>query len=83
MEQLPLWVVRFYIPADVGIGAHNIYTQAVMERFAPRTSIALDSGLAIDVRGNPAPFRGQALNLKKGWLATSVTIPLRLHTINP
>jgi hypothetical protein len=79
----PLYLVRFYLPADTGPEAANLYGDALMSLFAPRTAMTLTNGDIVRVRTNPGPFRGQILQLKPGWATVPVTIPLRIRTINP
>ena len=83
IEADPLYVVRFFLPADTGPEAANLYGDALVALFAPRTAMPLTNGDILRVRTNPGPFRGQLFQLKPGWATVPVTIPLRIRTINP
>ena len=83
IEADPLYVVRFFLPADTGPEAANLYGDALVSLFAPRTAMSLTNGDVLRVRTNPGPFRGQLLQMKPGWATVPVTIPLRIRTTNP
>ena len=83
IEVDPLYVVKFFLPSDTGPEAANLYGDALVSLFAPRTAMTLTNGDILRVRTNPGPFRGQLLQMKPGWATVPVTIPLRIRTTNP
>ena len=83
IEAEPMYVVRVHVPENTGPEAANLYGDALVSLFAPRTAISLDNGDVLRVRASPGPFRTQLLELKPGWATVPVTIPLRIRTTNP
>jgi len=82
LELTPLYVIRVNVPEGNGSTAANAYADALLGLFKAHTTMTLDNGDVLRVRGNPAPFRGQLISRKSGWASVPVTIPLRMTTIN-
>ena len=81
LEVLPLYVPKIYVPAGSGVGAARSYADAILELFAPRTSLTV-SGHTVTVRTVPSPYSGQLLQAGPGWGVVPITIPLRVRTAN-
>jgi hypothetical protein len=81
IESLPQYVVQVHVPANKGAGAADGYADALLEHFAPETSISI-SNATLRVRGDVAPFSGQLLQSSPGFAAVPVNIPLRLRAAN-
>ncbi len=78
----PLYVVKIYVPEDLGSGAANRYADAILTAFKPNRSFNLTNGDALRVRTDTGPFRGQLTRQRAGWVVVPITIPLRLFTQN-
>jgi hypothetical protein len=78
----PTYVVKLYGLAGKGPEALDAYTDAILELFAPGTSMSLSTGDTLQVRRNPAPYKGQILNSIPGRAVVTVTIPLWAFTTN-
>lgn len=81
LEVLPQYIVQVYVPEGYDITAAATYSDALLTLFAPDTSVTV-SGATLRVRGDLAPFRGQALQSAPGYVVVPVTVPLRLRTAN-
>ena len=75
------YVVKVYVPINVGTNAARGYADALISHFAPRTSITV-SGHTCVVRTRPAPYAGQLLRNEAGHAVLPVTVPLRVRTAN-
>lgn len=78
----PMYAVHIHVPADTDIYADGAYTDALINHFAPGTSIAIGDGNFIQVRYNPAVFRGQRINPDSGFSMIPVTVPLEVRVPN-
>jgi len=83
IEADPLYVIHLFLPADTGPEAANLYGDALVSLFAPRTAMTLTNGDILRVRTRPGPSRAQIFQAKPGWATVPVTIPLRIRTTNP
>lgn len=82
LELQPMYAIHVYVPADLGLGAHATYADAILRWFPPRFAIAVDDHV-LRVRSDTGPFRGQLLRGDPGWVTTPVTIPFWVRTPNP
>ena len=78
----PLYVIRFFVPEDLGVGAVNRYADAMLAAFKPNRKLTLTNGDILRVRTDTGSFRGQLTRQRAGWVAVPVTVPLRLFTQN-
>jgi hypothetical protein len=78
----PIYVVKLYGLAERGSEAIDAYTDAILETFAPGTSMSLSTGDTLQVRRSPAPYKGQILNSVPGRAVVTITIPLWAFTSN-
>ncbi len=83
IELEPIYIVNLFVAPDVGVEAMNLYGDALVALFAPRTAMSLANGDVLRVRSSPSTSRGQLIQLKPGWATVPVTIPLRIRTTNP
>jgi hypothetical protein len=81
IEVLPQYVVQVYVPANQGTGAADGYADAILEHFAPETSITVNNA-TLRVRTDVIPFRGQLLQSAPGHAVVPVNIPMRLRVAN-
>lgn len=82
LELTPMYIVRVYVPKGKGSDAGSAYADALLRLFKAHSTMTLDNGDVLRVRGKPAPYRGQLIQRKPGWASVPVTIPLRMTTIN-
>lgn len=80
VETLPLYIVQVYVPQDSRTEAADAYAGAILEHFAPETSLTV-ANASLRVRGDVAPFCGQLLQSGQ-HAVVPVTIPLRLRAAN-
>ena len=78
----PLYLVKIYVPENLGIGAVNRYADAVLSAYKSNSTMALTNGDTLRVRTDSSPSRGQMTHSRAGWVVVPVTIPLFLFTIN-
>lgn len=81
VECNPGYVLKLYGPPGYGVLAHYTLADALLEHFAPMTALYPSSGDVLRVRGDVAPYRDQ-LRVIDGFALITVTIPLRLRTVN-
>lgn len=82
LEATPLYVLRFAVPINTGVGALARYADACIEHFAPGQTVTLTNGDTARVRSDLCPYPSQLLYPGDGTAAIAVTIPLRLTTAN-
>lgn len=82
LEVRPMYNLRIYVPANVGIDGALQYADSLLTLFAPGTEITVGSGSTLTVRGDVAPFVGQMQQADAGFAVVPVTVPLRLRTAN-
>ena len=78
----PLWTIRVSVPIEVGSSCLNRYSDGILGLFPPNLAGTLSTGDTWRVRTDPAPFREQSVNIRKGWITAPVTIPIWLRTYN-
>lgn len=81
VECTPGYVLKLYGPPEYGVLAHYTLAGALLDHFAPMTALYPSSGDVLRVRGDVAPYRDQ-LRVIDGFALITVTIPLRLRTVN-
>lgn len=81
IEMNPMYAPQVHVPAGVGVGAADAYIDAILELFAPGTTIALQNPEdVLRVRGDVGPSAGQLLQSTAGHAVIPVTIPLLIRT---
>jgi len=78
----PMLVIDVNVPDNLGAGALNAYTTALMRLLAPKVTMTLTNGDFLRVRTDTGPYATQTINLKSGWATRQVSFPLWLLTIN-
>lgn len=81
-----LYVVTWFGLSEKGESAIRRGVQAILERFTPGTSLTLDSGDVLRVRGanpgDPGPQAGQIIPIEGGWSYCQITIPWWSQSVN-
>lgn len=83
VQHQPMYVLRLYGIADIGVTAIFEVSGSILKMFPPHLALTLSDGNHIRVRGNPAPYRGQVLPGEAGRARVAITIPLWAQTVNP
>jgi hypothetical protein len=81
VEHTPLYVLRWYFLADVGVLAAEKYVAAVLALFKAATVFTV-GGDAARVRGDVMPSRTRLNEDSTGFVRCTVTIPLRAYSTN-
>lgn len=81
VETTGLYVVKWYGVQNTGTNAIESGVTAILNAFPPGSTLPLPSGEVVRVRGDHAPYRGQALSLDTGWTCVPVTIPWRVYSL--
>lgn len=81
LEVRPTYVLNLFAPQDTGIGALSRTADALITHCAPKTAIAVGADV-LRVRGDVVPSRTAIRQLADGWAVCSLSIPLRLRTLN-
>jgi hypothetical protein len=79
-QAMPLYALHVHVPAGTGAAAADSYAGALLRLFAPGLGWALASGAALRVRADHAPYAGQLLAARPGFVTVPVTVPLRITT---
>lgn len=90
MEETGLYVVRVYVPQQVGTNALRRYADALVALFKAGTGLTPATGHTLRVRSDFAPwasgvrFQTDATGraVAAGWAVVTVTIPWRLEYLN-
>ncbi len=82
IEGFPQYVLKLYVPAGTGALAAAGYVKALLALFAPRTAMPLTGSDVLRVRADPAPYATSLVPVEPGFAALTVTIPLRIETLN-
>lgn len=79
IEVQPMYVTRFWIPADTDIDAIGAYVDSLINHYLPLnglpTIITTDDSVKVRSRLNVKPFASQCINMD-GFATQSVSIPL-------
>lgn len=71
---------KIHVPEDTGPGAADAYADAILALFPPGLGLSVDEG-TLRVTGRPAPWRGQAVRSKPGFVTVPVNIPLMIRSV--
>ena len=84
VEDTGLYVIRWYGVANTGERDLNNSVDSLLALFPPGSSLPLadGSGLVVRIRGDLAPYRGQMLPVKPGFVMITTKIPYRVLSIN-
>ena len=84
VEDTGLYIIRWYGVANTGEKDLNDKIDSLLALFPAGSYIPLadNSGLVVRVRGDHAPYRGQARQAKPGFVLVVATIPYRVLSIN-
>lgn len=80
-EETGLYVVRVYGLPNHDVLAIRAYTDAIVERFTPGTSMTAGSH-TVRVRGDVGPWASQIESDGDGWAVSTITVPYRAYTTN-
>lgn len=81
LEDLPMWELLVYVPAGSGLTARR-YGDALRRLFAPRRTIALGGGIALEVRTDQAPQVGRLFETDTGFEVAPFTAWFRVDAPN-
>jgi hypothetical protein len=81
-EDTGLYVIRWYGKANTGLSAIGKPADALLSLFAPGTVLTVGTDVALRIRTDVAPYRGQMQADLPGWSVVTVTIPWKLSSIN-
>lgn len=78
----PTYVVKYYLPQNGGIACARSYTKATLALFPMGQPFNLSNGDTVRVRGDTGPSADQLRPDDPGWVVLTLTIPLRIYSIN-
>jgi hypothetical protein len=81
VESTPAYVLKLYSPPGYGVLAPYALANALLGHFPPLLALFPSTGDVVRVRGDVAPYRSQLMTLN-GFSLITVTLPLRLRTVN-
>lgn len=70
-----LYLLTWYDVADDATLTLATRADAVLDAYRPGTSLVTSDGVAVTIRTNPAPYRGQVKPLAPGRACVVITIP--------
>lgn len=82
VEAFPSYFVKLYCPENTGTLAMDALTAALLDLYAPTTSLSVTAGDSLTVRTDPAPSLSQLLPGPPGWAFQSVQVPCRARSRN-